>query len=154
MNAKMQLTAIAVMLGLTACGDSGPKQNVGTVAGAIAGGVIGSQIGGGDGRLVATGVGAALGALVGSEIGRQLDERDQLLMAEAQTGTLTYDPPGTVRPWRNPSNGHHGEVSAGPPYSVNYLKCREFTHTVFIDGRREILRDQACQQPDGTWRPS
>lgn len=154
MNVRMSLVAATLVVGLAACTQSGPKQTVGTVAGAVAGGLIGSQIGGGDGRLVATGVGAALGALVGSEIGRQLDERDQMLMASAQDQALAYDPPGTVRPWRNPATGHYGEVTAGPPYAVNYLRCREYTHTVWIDGRREILRDQACQQPDGTWRPS
>lgn len=145
------VSLIAVLL--AGCEDMGPRQSVGTVVGGIAGGVAGAQFGRGDGRLVGAGVGAALGALLGSEIGRQLDERDRMLMERAQFDALETAPSGTVREWRNPDNGRYGQVAPGPAYAVNQYQCRDYTHTVVIEGRREIVRGTACRQPDGTWRP-
>jgi surface antigen len=30
--------------------------------------------------------------------------------------------------------------------------CREFQATAMIDGRSQLVRGTACQQPDGSWR--
>ena len=39
----------------------------------------------------------------------------------------------------------------GPPIGADRSDCREFTHTVYIDGRPQAMRGTACRNPDGTW---
>jgi surface antigen len=33
------------------------------------------------------------------------------------------------------------------------MNCRQFTHTIYIDGRPQTARGTACRNPDGTWQP-
>jgi hypothetical protein len=40
----------------------------------------------------------------------------------------------------------------GQAYQINSLVCRDYTHTVYIQGQPEVLTGTACRQPDGTWR--
>lgn len=153
----MQILKIAVVasigLGLVACTDTGPKQGIGTVAGAVAGGVIGSQFGAGSGQLAATAAGAVIGSLIGSEIGRSLDERDRAAAYNAEYRALEYSRSGQATAWENPDTGNRGNVVPGPAYSINNAQCRDYTHTIYIDGQPEVARGTACRQPDGTWRP-
>ncbi|WP_407047970.1 glycine zipper 2TM domain-containing protein [Methyloraptor flagellatus] len=146
----------AVVIGFAAvlagCADAGPKQSLGTVTGALAGGLIGSQFGGGSGKVLAAGAGAALGALLGGDIGRNLDDRDRELAAQAEYDALEAGPAGSARQWRGPS-GHTGSITPGPAYAVNQYTCRDYTHTIYIDGKPQTARGTACRQPDGTWRP-
>ena len=32
------------------------------------------------------------------------------------------------------------------------MSCRQYTHTVYIDGRPQTMRGTACRNPDGTWQ--
>lgn len=149
---KSAVAGLAIAaLALAAC-DQGPKQNIGTIAGAAGGAVIGSQIGSGGGRHVAIAVGTLIGAMVGSEIGRQLDERDKLLHAEAYEKAQTA-PIGETITWSNPESGNEGYVTpvrAGTTGSGKY--CREFQQTVIIGGEPEQAYGIACRQPDGSWQ--
>jgi uncharacterized protein YcfJ len=81
------VVAMSAALFLAACSHSydsmGPREGIGTVAGAVAGGAIGSTIGSGRGRVIATTVGAVAGGLIGMEVGRSLDERDRQLAMQA-----------------------------------------------------------------------
>lgn len=150
-----KLTAIAACLAISLAGCSqtaGPKEGTGTVLGAVIGGVIGNQFGSGSGKVAATAAGALIGGLIGSDIGRSLDEADRRYAYEAEYSALDRGAPGTPVAWRNPSSGHYGQVVPGPRYEVNSYSCRDYTHTVYIDGRPEVLRGTACRQPDGTWR--
>ncbi len=36
-------------------------------------------------------------------------------------------------------------------YQVNGAPCREYTETVYIDGKPQAARGTACRNPDGTW---
>ncbi len=63
---------IAALLALTACTDTGPRQNTGAAAGAVAGGILGGLV---SGRPGGAAVGAVGGALVGGAIGQQLDKQ-------------------------------------------------------------------------------
>ena len=150
------LAAAMAAFFLAACNHTydaiGPREGVGTVAGALAGGVIGSQIGSGSGQVIATAVGAVAGGLIGMEVGRVLDERDRRLAMEAEVQALEYAQAGRPIEWRNPDSGHYGEVVVGPGYQVNALDCRDYTHSVYIDGQPEVARGTACRDPDGTWR--
>lgn len=145
---------LALMAGtLAACGPNGPdKADTGLVVGAVAGGIIGNQVGSGTGRVLATAIGAVVGGIVGSEIGRSLDERDRMLAQEAEFAALERGRSGQATPWSNPDNGRRGEVVPSAPFKRGSLDCRDFTHTVYIDGRPKTMRGTACRNPDGTWR--
>ena len=58
--------------------------------------------------------------------------------------------------WTNPYTNNPGYVSAGEYYDEGYQDfdgpCREFTQSVYIDGRPEQATGVACRQQDGTWR--
>ena len=155
----MKIAILAVTAGalfLTGCNHTyypaGTQEGVGTLAGAVAGGVIGNQIGSGSGRVVATAIGALAGGVIGAEIGKSLDERDRQEALAAEYRALEFGRPGRPVAWRNEISGIYGEVVAGSGYQVNSLDCRDYTHTIYIDGRARIARGTACQQPDGTWR--
>jgi surface antigen len=147
------IVAVALCLGLAACGPEGPsKADTGTVVGAVAGGVIGNQFARGGGRVAATVAGAFIGGVVGSEIGRSMDREDRRLAREAELEALDRGPSGVGRPWRNPDTGRYGEVIPEQPYRRGGLDCRDYVHTVYIDGRPQAMRGTACRNPDGTWR--
>jgi surface antigen len=61
---------------------------------------------------------------------------------------------GTPARWRNERTGNYGEVVVSPPvYVQRGPVCRDYTNTVYIGGRPEILRGQACRNADGSWSP-
>jgi surface antigen len=139
---------------LGACSaDSGPKEVGGTAAGAVAGGLIGNAIGGSAGnRLAGTLIGATVGGLIGNRIGASLDDEDRKRAYAAQMQALESGPSGAPVAWRNPDSGRYGNVVPGPAYQANGGTCRQFTHTVYIDGKPQSERGTACRNPDGTWR--
>lgn len=155
----MKRTALSLLmistLALGACdtmNGMGPKQGLGTAAGAVAGGLAGSQIGGGSGRLWATGAGALLGAFVGSEIGSSLDKAD-LAYAEQASSRAHSAPLGETITWENPQSGNHGTITpVKQGRSSSGEMCREYQQTIVVEGRSETAYGQACQQSDGTWR--
>jgi surface antigen len=147
------IVPLTAALGMSACTQStGPKQGIGALTGAVAGGLLGNQVGAGEGRVAATAIGAVIGAAVGSEIGRALDENDQRRLYAAQTRALESGRSGSRAEWRNPDSGNYGYVVPGPAYSVNNTNCRDYTHTIFIDGSPQTARGTACREPDGSWR--
>jgi surface antigen len=130
----------------------GAKENTGTLLGAVAGGLIGSQFGGGTGERVAAGLaGAAIGGMIGNRIGANMDDEDRRLAYEAQVQALESGRSGTAVPWRNPDSGRYGSVVPGRAYQANGLQCREYAHTIYIEGRPQVARGKACRNPDGTW---
>jgi surface antigen len=155
---KKIISALLISALLAACSENGQpdsifnKQNAGTLLGGATGGFIGSRIGGGDGKIVATAVGGVLGALIGSQIGKSLDESDRGLIGNTTYNALETVPPYEPAGWRNPQTGNYGEISAGPTYQQNGYNCRPFTQTIFVDGRAETARGNACKQGDGTWK--
>ena len=68
---KRYLIAIALTLGLSACGST--NETVGTIGGAAVGGVVGSAVTGGS--TLGTVGGAALGGWAGHELGERADRR-------------------------------------------------------------------------------
>jgi surface antigen len=145
----------AIMLGGCSSSDrftSGPKEGTGTALGALSGALIGSTIGGTTGDRVAAAVaGAAIGGLIGNRIGAAMDDSDRQLAYQAQIEALEQGAPGAPVGWRNPDSGRYGSIVPGPMYVQRGLRCRGYTHTVYIDGRPQIARGTACKNPDGTW---
>ena len=150
MRAVVGSAVLVATVALTACGP-GQKQDSGLVVGAIAGGLIGNTVGNGTGRVLATVAGAVVGGIVGSEIGRSMDQQDRRLAQEAEFEALERGRSGERRVWRNPDNGRYGEVVPGTSFRRGEADCRDYTHTVYIDGRPQAMRGTACRNPDGTW---
>jgi surface antigen len=152
--AATRCTALTLAaLSLAACSaDSGPKELGGTAAGAFAGGLVGNAIGGtGGNRAAGTLIGAALGGFVGNRIGASLDEEDKRRAYAAQMQALETGPSGAPVAWRNPDTGRYGNVVPGPAYQMNGEPCREYTHTVYVDGQPQTGRGTACRNADGSW---
>ena len=148
------IAALAAVTVLSGCNNvDASKQDQGLVGGAVAGGILGNAAGRGGGRPAATILGAVVGGIVGSQIGRSMDRQDRILAQQAEIMALERGEAGRPTPWRNPENGRYGEVVPMQPYErVGYGRCRDFTHTIYIDGRPEVMRNTACRNPDGTWR--
>lgn len=146
----------AAGLVIAGCGPDASKQDTGMVVGAVAGGILGNAAGRGGGRGAATIIGAVAGGIIGSEIGRKMDRRDRILAEQAEMEAFRGERYDVPYRWRNPDNGRYGEVVPGPyyrrAYSGGHWDCRDYTHTVYIDGRPEVMRGTACRNPDGTWR--
>lgn len=149
----VRTTIVSLFLaGVLVLGGCQSHQDTGAGIGAVAGGLIGSGFGRGRGRVAATLVGAVVGGIVGSELGRQMDRRDRELAKDAEYDALERGRSGRARVWRNERNGNYGEIVPSRPYRRGDYDCRDYTHTVYIDGRPEVLRGTACREPDGTWR--
>ena len=146
------LAVLAVLpLALTGCGPDTSKADTGLVVGAVAGGLLGNQFGKGTGRVLATAAGAVVGGIVGSEIGRSMDRQDRILAQQAELDALERGESGRPLKWRNPDNGRYGEVVPTRAYRRGNADCRDYTHTIYIDGRPQTMRGTACRNPDGTW---
>lgn len=149
----MAAVTAGAALSLAGCGPEGPtRADTGLAVGALAGGLIGNTVGKGTGRALATVAGAFVGGVVGHEIGRSLDEQDRMLAREAEYEALERGRSGVARTWRNPDNGRYGEVVPSRPYKRSGTDCRDYAHTVYIDGRPQVMRGTACRNHDGTWR--
>ena len=152
------LAAVALMaVALTGCQSmqgQGNKQLIGTGSGAVIGGLLGSQVGKGSGAMVGVGVGTLLGALIGSEIGSSLDKADLAYANQAQNQAYRA-PVGESVSWNNPDSGNYGTITPtreGKSTSGRY--CREFSQTIYVEGRQQTGYGTACQNPDGTWQIS
>ncbi len=154
MKTSRIVIALAASISLAACAtDTGQKEGAGTLIGAGLGGLAGSQIGSGSGKLAAVGVGVLLGGLLGRSIGKSLDRADQAHAAEAAQYSLERGPTGTATSWSNPDSGHSGTFTPTRTYETTQGQpCREYTTTVYIEGRTETAYGTACREVDGSWR--
>ena len=137
----VRLSAAAlVAASLAACSGTpetgqGPKENTGTLLGALTGGLIGSQFGGG----------------TGERIGAAMDDEDKQRAYAAQVQALENGRSGKSVAWKNPDSGRYGSIVPGAAYQSNGLQCRPYTHTIYIDGKPQVARGNACRNSDGTW---
>lgn len=132
----------------------GAKENTGTAVGAIAGALVGSQFGGNTASRLAAGVaGAAVGGLIGNRIGASMDDEDKQRAYAAQMQALESGQSGAAVTWKNPDSGRYGTIVPGPAYQQAGNTCRQYTHTIYIDGKPQTARGAACRNPDGTWTP-
>ncbi|MEJ2125174.1 MAG: RT0821/Lpp0805 family surface protein [Alphaproteobacteria bacterium] len=139
----------SLVLPLAACSN---HQDTGTLVGAVTGGVIGNQFGKGKGRVLATVAGAVVGGLIGNSIGKDLDEADRRMAEEAEYRALEEDDLDEPVRWRGRRSGNYGYVRQRRTYRHHGRKCREYEHTIYVDGRPETMVGRACRRPDGTWR--
>jgi len=57
-----------------------------------------------------------------------------------------------VSTWKNPNTNHSGDFVVTRTVEKPQAVCRDYTHTVFIDGQKEVLKGRACRNADGTWK--
>lgn len=155
---KRLIIGLTLVTTLTGClPNTGPKQAGGTLLGGAAGALIGSQFGKGRGQLVGVALGALAGSYLGGMVGQKMDERDRQMAQSTMMETLERAPDHQARTWRNPNNNHRGHVKVTRTVEKprDYMVCRDYVHTVIIDGQQETVQGRACRDtrdPNGTWR--
>jgi surface antigen len=147
---KAAVLALAVLL-LAACSEDGTitKKDVGMVVGGAAGGAAGSAIWAGNpsSQVLGTILGVVVGAAVGGYIGQKWDEYDRKQVAYA----METRPDNSPAQWKNPNTGQAYQVTPQRTYYQDSTPCREFTQTIYIDGKPEVSKGTACRQGDGAW---
>lgn len=144
-NLRIITAAVAITLVVGCTG--GPKQNVGTIVGGIGGAVLGAQFGKGDGRVFATALGAIGGSMLGSHVGKSMDDKDRQLAAQTLQSSLENKPDNIASTWRNPNTQHSGKVVVVRTTEMPTQRkvCRDYVHTVVIDGQKEKVHGRACR---------
>ncbi len=87
---------------------------------------------------------APLSGAVGGAIGQSLAENDRAAAIAAQQEAVAS---GQRKSWRG-ERGAYGFIVPGPENG----SCRDYTHRIFINGRPQEAKGQACRQSDGEWR--
>ena len=95
-----------------------------------------------------------IAALQGGIIGRSgvdISDSDLQRALEAEYRALESAAVGQPVVWsgRNVS----GRVVASAPYQVGSQNCRQYTHSVTIDGKETVARGSACRNDNGSWSP-
>jgi surface antigen len=83
--------------------------------------------------------------VVGSAIGRDLDEKDKATAIAAQQEAVNS---GARKSWKG-DHGAYGFIVPGPENGAG--GCRDYTHKIFINGRPQEAKGQACKKGD-EWR--
>lgn len=135
------------------CAQTGPKEQVGTAAGAVTGAALGWGLGKGH-RDQTAGVvlGAFLGGILGQQLGKKLDEADRVMARNSVAYALENNPTGISTTWRNPDSGNSGYTVPTRTLEKEGEPCREYTTTVIIGGQKESAYGTACRQADGSWK--
>mgnify|MGYP001163317042 FL=1 len=142
-----KIAAAIVALALSACSTTG-TDGAGSAAQAFA-----EPTRSGQPRVGAAIVEAMAGGLIGGPVGAGLDSRDRRRALEAEYRALEYMSAGQGVSWGDRGGRRHGEVVAGSPYRVGSQDCRQYSHTVHVNGRSQTARGTACRNPDGSWTP-
>lgn len=132
------LIAALLALTLTSCVSDGGPISTGTVTNSAAG-------------IPANKVASA--GVLGNGLGGSLDERERQRAFAAEMQALEQGEPGEPVGWKGNAAGRHGTVVPGAYYETRGVRCRDYSHTIFIAGRPETARATACRNPDGTWAP-
>ena len=98
----------------------------------------------------ATFINALDGGIV-ERTGIKLNDNDKQRALEAEYRALETWPLGQPVAWKG--RDASGEVIAAAPYQVGSQNCRQYTHTVTVEGKPTMARGAACRNDDGTWTP-
>ncbi|KQV32627.1 hypothetical protein ASC97_03415 [Rhizobium sp. Root1203] len=90
------------------------------------------------------------GGIVG-RAGVTLSDSDRQRALEAEYRALEGAAVGQPVVWsgRNVS----GKVVAAAPYQVGSQNCRQYTHTLTVEGKDTVARGSACRNDNGSWTP-
>jgi len=121
----------------------------GVIAGALIGGLLGNALGRGSGGTTVAGV--IMGGVAGAALTRNLGCEDRSYAYKTYYDGFNSGREDVPYRWRNPNNGHYGELMVDDYDDRNGFRCANFTQRIFIEGRPQAGSGRACQQPDGTW---
>ncbi len=79
-----------------------------------------------------------------------MSAKDSTEANSAQFYALQFGRPGAPRQWAG-DRGTTGSVAVGPYVRVNNLDCRDFTHTVKVNGTDYVRKGTACREQNGNW---
>jgi surface antigen len=151
-----RLTVALAALTLAGCAadpGAGSRQVEGTSLGAFTSSLFSTSLGGSASSGVTGSVGGApTGGILSGPVGASLDERDRKRAAAAEKQALERGEPGEPVGWRGGA-GRHGTVVPGVDYEIRSVRCRDYTHSIYIEGRPQTARTTACRNADGTWSP-
>lgn len=94
---------------------------------------------------------SALQGGVVSRAGADLSNGQKQRALEAEYRALENSPSGQKVAWSDDDAA--GEVVAAAPYQVGNQNCRQYKHSVVMDGKTFQARGTACRNDDGTWTP-
>ena len=115
------------------------------------GGSDGGNSNGGRPKTTEEMISAMGGGLIGGTLGNGLDARERRKALEAEYRALEYTQSGNNVAWSGDRAGRSGTVVPAQPYRVGSQDCRQYQHTVTIDGTSRSARGTACRNPDGSW---
>ncbi|WP_337184734.1 hypothetical protein [Shinella sp.] len=96
-------------------------------------------------------ISALQGGLVSRNTAAQLSKADMQRALEAEYRALEAAPGGQPVVWQG--KGVTGSVVAAAPYQVGSQNCRQYSHTLTVEGRETMTRGAACRNADGAWAP-
>ena len=92
--------------------------------------------------------------VLGNGLGSNLDDKDRQRAYAAEVQALEQGEPGEPVGWKGTGGGNrHGTIVPGGYYETRGVRCRDYSHTIYVNGRPETARATACRNPDGTWQP-
>ena len=94
---------------------------------------------------------ALQGGLVSRNTAAQLSKADLQRALEAEYRALEAAPGGQPVVWQG--KGVSGSIVAAAPYQVGSQNCRQYSHTLTVEGRETVTRGAACRNADGAWAP-
>lgn len=125
------------------------KSNVGVAAGVVTGGLLGSAVGSGAGQVAAIIGGGLLGGFLGGAFGDKLDNEDRAEYDRASQASMQT---GRTRSWKNTKTGHRGTIVPQAKYKTDDgIYCREYSQTIYVDGKKQKGHGTACRDADGSW---
>ena len=101
----------------------------------------------------------ALGKILSSKkmyLGQTLNAKDQQILGNVAAKFLDDSIENDVVSWENVNTGHKGvfKILKTEGYSKQQLVCRNFIHTLMVDGRKEKFSSMACRDmwaPKANW---
>ncbi len=83
--------------------------------------------------------------VIAGPLGASLSEADRRIAADAQIEALEK---GQRKSWKAKTGTTFGFVEPGAESGA----CRDYTHTIYVDGRPQSGKGQGCRGADGAWR--
>jgi len=91
--------------------------------------------------------------VLGGVIGASLADRERQRAYAAEIQALDCGEAGSPVGWGGEGPKRYGTVVPGAPYQTRGATCRDYSHSIYIDGHPQIARGTACRNPDGSWSP-
>ena len=85
-----------------------------------------------------------LDGVVMGDAGRSLTDQDRQTAGEAQYAAIET---GQRKSWRG-KGGTYGFIEPGTQSG----SCRDYSHTIYIDGRPKTGKGSACLEANGNWK--